>query len=451
MSTPIVEARGLGKCYRLGGRTGYGRQAFARLSDDLVRALRRPFRRGAGPELIWALRDASFAVDEGEVLGLIGGNGAGKSTLLKVLARVTEPTVGEARLRGRVGSLLEVGTGFHPELSGRENVFMSGAILGMRTAEIKRRFDEIVAFAEVERFLDTPVKHYSSGMFVRLAFAVAAHLEPEILLVDEVLAVGDVAFQQRCLGKLGDVSRSGRTVLFVSHNMAAVEQLCDRAIVLRDGRIDFDGDAPAAVERYLRRNAREDGAVGALRRFSGADGDFGRGLRLVSVGLRAADGERRCSFAPSERVVIEVEYELERPVRDMRLRIWVTTPDEVPVFVVTDHAERSPVEGPGRFVSRCVLPAGLFNTRAYRVEVDAEIPGVELLLARTSCVELFVSGVGNQDTTRAEPWPGLVSPAVTWELGALVASDPADARPDLHPATPVSDPGVPRPSAASAR
>ncbi len=447
MSGPVLETRGLGKRYRLGHRAGYGRQAFARLGDDLLRALTCPFRPSAGrAELMWAIRDVSFAVEQGEIVGLIGGNGAGKSTLLKVLARVTEPTEGEARLHGRVGSLLEVGTGFHPELTGRENVFMSGAILGMRTAEIRRRFDEIVVFSEVERFLDTPVKHYSSGMYLRLAFAVAAHLEPEILLVDEVLAVGDAAFQQRCLGKLGDVSRGGRTVLFVSHNMAAIEQLCDRAIVLENGRVSFDGPASEGVERYLRRHARFDGATAAVRRFSAEEGETRRGLRLLSVGLRASDGERRRSFAPSEPVVVEVEYQLDRPLRGLRLRVWVTTPDEVPIFVVTDHTRRGPVEGPGRFFSRCTLPGGLFNTRAYRVEIDAAIPGVEELLGRTSCVELVVSGAGNQDAITPGPWPGLVSPAVTWDLAPateLPAGLPSDEE--------VSDRRLPPRHEASAR
>ena len=204
-----------------------------------------------GSPYIWALKDINFEVKEGEVVGLIGRNGAGKSTLLKILARVTRPTEGHAELHGRIGSLLEVGTGFHPELTGRENVFMSGAVLGMRAAEIRRKFDEIVAFSEVERFLDTPLKHYSSGMQMRLAFAVAAHLEPEILLVDEVLAVGDTAFQKKCLGKMKEVSHEGRTILFVSHNMAAVKALCSRAILMKDGTIDFSGAVTSAVDDYL--------------------------------------------------------------------------------------------------------------------------------------------------------------------------------------------------------
>ncbi len=200
---------------------------------------------------IWALKDINFEVRQGEVVGLIGRNGAGKSTLLKILARITRPTEGHAEIHGRVGSLLEVGTGFHAELTGRENVYMSGAILGMRKAEIDRKFDEIVAFSEVERFLDTPLKHYSSGMQMRLAFAVAAHLEPEILLVDEVLAVGDAAFQKKCLGKMGDVARHGRTIVFVSHNIAAVKALCSRAVMIKDGTIAKSGAVAEVVDDYL--------------------------------------------------------------------------------------------------------------------------------------------------------------------------------------------------------
>src|SRR6266700_1272073 len=232
---PILEVSGISKEYILGRHTLQSSEPFRVL---LQRKLAGPFRRNPSPaadirrEHFWALRDVSFSVKEGEVVGIIGRNGAGKSTLLKIISRITDPTQGSVTLRGRMASLLEVGTGFHPELTGRENIYMNGAILGMRKAEIDAEFDAIVDFAEIEQFLDTPVKHYSSGMYVRLAFAVAAHLHPEILIVDEVLAVGDVTFQKKCLGKMSDVSKSGRTVLFVSHNMAAVENLCQRGVVL---------------------------------------------------------------------------------------------------------------------------------------------------------------------------------------------------------------------------
>ena len=235
MSAGAIRVDGLGKCYKLGRRESYRtlRESILDATAAPWRALRRAGSRPGGEaELLWALKDVSFEVAPGEVIGVIGRNGAGKSTLLKLLSRITEPTEGEAWIAGRVGSLLEVGTGFHPELTGRENLYLNGAILGMRRAEIRRKFDEIVAFAEVERFLDTPVKRYSSGMYVRLAFAVAAHLETEVLLVDEVLAVGDHRFQRKCLGKMGEIGKQGRTVLFVSHAMAAVQALCTRGIVL---------------------------------------------------------------------------------------------------------------------------------------------------------------------------------------------------------------------------
>src|SRR5215469_15882031 len=247
MTTTVIHAEKLSKRYRLGERERY----YA-LRDVLARAVRSPlsFLRRSQPETFWALQEVSLNVCQGEVLGLIGRNGAGKTTLLKILSRITLPTSGWAEIHGRVGSLLEVGTGFHPELTGRENTFLSGAILGMSKAEIARKFDEIVTFAELEKFIDTPVKHYSSGMYVRLAFAVAAHLEPEILLVDEVLAVGDINFQKKCLGKMGDVARAGRTIVLVSHNMAAINSLCSRCIVLQGGRISFDGATDRALERY---------------------------------------------------------------------------------------------------------------------------------------------------------------------------------------------------------
>ena len=255
MNPPIITVRNLSKLYRIGAR----RDRYKTIRSSLTDAALAPFRRLKGTreeqvrrdEAIWALKDVSFDVRKGEVVGLIGRNGAGKSTLLKILSEITYPTEGRVEIRGRVGSLLEIGTGFHPELTGRENIFLNGAILGMTRAEIRRKFDEIVAFAEVDKFIDTPVKRYSSGMHVRLAFAVAAHLEPEVLLVDEVLAVGDIQFQKKCLGKMSDVAHGdGRTIIFVSHNMAAIESLCDRCILLHAGALDTDGAVKEVVSHY---------------------------------------------------------------------------------------------------------------------------------------------------------------------------------------------------------
>src|SRR6476619_3340950 len=239
---PIIQVEGLCKQYRLGAQQA----PYGTLRDSLAGLVRAPLRRfqrnGDGPQTIWAVRDVNFQVEPGEIVGIIGRNGAGKSTLLKLLSHITEPTKGRIKLYGSVGSLLEVGTGFHPELSGRENIFLNGAILGMTRKEISQKFDEMVAFAEVERFIDTPVKHFSSGMYLRLAFAVAAQLEPEILLVDEVLAVGDANFQKKCIGKMDEVAKGGRTVLFVSHNMTAISQLCPRTIMMADGRLAAEGE-----------------------------------------------------------------------------------------------------------------------------------------------------------------------------------------------------------------
>jgi lipopolysaccharide transport system ATP-binding protein len=255
MSGAVICGEGLGKRYRRGLTVDPGlRHALERFVKSPLGAFRR-----RKDESFWALKDVSLQVNEGEVLGLIGRNGAGKTTLLKILSRITKPTTGWAEIHGRVGSLLEVGTGFHPELTGRENTFLSGAILGMPRSEITRKFDEIVAFAELEKFIDTPVKHYSSGMYVRLAFAVAAHLEPEILLVDEVLAVGDINFQKKCLGKMGDVARAGRTVVLVSHSMAAINALCSRCVIMDRGSVEFEGSTAEATARYYAESTKLDG------------------------------------------------------------------------------------------------------------------------------------------------------------------------------------------------
>ena len=290
MNRPVISVRNLGKRYQL-GRGG----AHDTLRDQIAHGIGRLFQskiknqksKVAGDESFWALKDVSFDVEPGEVIGIIGRNGAGKSTLLKVLSQITEPTEGEVRVRGRVASLLEVGTGFHPELSGRENIFLNGAILGMTKSEIRRKFDEIVAFAEVEKFLDTPIKRYSSGMYVRLAFAVAAHLEPEILIVDEVLAVGDIEFQKKCLGKMGDIAnREGRTVLFVSHNMNAIQSLCSRGIFLEHGHLKLDSNIQAAVDLYLHksRSFLQTASLGERKDRSGSGKAKFCGFRVLDSG-----------------------------------------------------------------------------------------------------------------------------------------------------------------------
>jgi lipopolysaccharide transport system ATP-binding protein len=279
---PIIHIEGLGKQYRVGTQ----RKAYRTVRESLSDFFRSPWRRlqsGSGEELLWVLKDISFDVYPGEVVGIIGRNGAGKSTLLKIISRITEPSRGRIELYGRVGCLLEVGTGFHPELTGRENIYLNGAILGMKKAEIERRFDEIVAFAEIETFLHTPVKHYSSGMYMKLAFAVAAHLSPEVLLVDEVLAVGDSSFQKKCLGKMRDVARSGRTVLFVSHNSGAIEALCDRCIWLKNGFLQAQGEPAALLREYLTADATPEHASVSLADHKGRRGGSHRIMQRLTL------------------------------------------------------------------------------------------------------------------------------------------------------------------------
>ena len=328
MSDVAIRVEAISKQYRI----GKNRSRYRTLRDTITNSVA-PLRRVTKliareaktpaelDDQIIALKDVSFQVEAGEVVGVIGRNGAGKSTILKILSRITEPTSGAAQIHGRVGSLLEVGTGFHPELSGRENVYLNGAILGMKATEIKNKFDEIVAFAEVERFIDTPVKHYSSGMYMRLAFAVAAHLEPDIMLVDEVLAVGDAAFQQRCLGKMGDVARAGRTVLFVSHNMAAVLSLCPRSILFDGGRLIADGASQDVVDRYMQSTGTASKRTLAERR----DRKGNQALRFLSVELREPGGNAISRAYSGQDIIVALKYTSDNcvPLHNVHVAIGV--------------------------------------------------------------------------------------------------------------------------------
>lgn len=303
---PAIRVENLSKLYRIGAR---GHDGYLTLRESLTRAISAPFRRPkAAPTSrsseFWALNDISFELQQGEVLGVIGRNGAGKSTLLKILSRIVEPTKGRAVVHGRLGSLLEVGTGFHPELTGRENIYLNGSILGMRRKEISRKFDEIVAFAEIDQFLDTPVKRYSSGMYVRLAFGVAAHLEPEILVVDEVLAVGDAEFQRKCIGKMSEISRSDRTVLFVSHNMAVIQNLCRRTALLERGKLAFFGDTPDAIRRYMRAGGEAGNTEVDLAKHSNRQ--TGKTPIFRHLKLFNSHGEQTSQFACGEPMSIEL-------------------------------------------------------------------------------------------------------------------------------------------------
>ena len=340
-----------------------------RLMHPLLASLGQPLVGLSDTEELWALKDISFEIEQGERVGIIGRNGAGKTTLLKILSCITEPTQGRVFIRGRVSSLLEVGTGFHPELTGRENIYLNGAVLGMSKAETKKKFDEIVAFAEVEKFLDTPVKRYSSGMYVRLAFAVAAHLEPEILMVDEVLAVGDTAFQKKCLGKLGDVAKEGRTVFLVSHNMGAINTLCDRAIWIDKGAIFHDGPVTQVVGAYL--NQGNSTAKHVMWTENERPGN--QSFQLASITVKRADGPATSEINISEDVTIEIEYEVMRSgVRAMfSLVLWDANSNCV-FGSLSNTAENSyhgkPLK-PGRYRCICRLYGHLLNEGRYYISV----------------------------------------------------------------------------------
>ncbi len=373
MTETVIQVENIGKRYML-GTGGGGSSRYHTLGESVMDGLRapgrwlRPATAGAIPALprkddeFWALGDVSFTVKRGEVVGIIGRNGAGKSTLLKVLSRITEPTKGSIRLKGRVASLLEVGTGFHPELTGRENIYLNGAILGMHRHEIKAKFDEIVAFAEVERFLDTPVKRYSSGMYVRLAFAVAAHLEPEILIVDEVLAVGDQEFQKKCMGKMDEVAkRRGRTVLFVSHNMGAVNQLCTRALLLQGGHLVCDDVTPTTIRHYLNSAPGTDPSGSGRATHAG---NRGKSMLIASAVARNPSGELKQSFGIDEPITLDIAYEVRESVRFAEIG-----------FAVRDERGRR------IFISETPVPAAARPTRAENV-ISTRIPASVLVPGR---------------------------------------------------------------------
>ncbi len=407
-----IVAEGVSKQYHIGlmeqRRDSLLQSALGWLSSPAknLRQLRRLSQVNAddAEDVIWALRDVSFTVNRGEVLGIIGRNGAGKSTLLKVLSRITPPTRGRVTLNGRVSSLLEVGTGFHPELTGRENVYLNGTILGMTKAEVDRKFDEIVAFSEVEKFIDTPVKRYSSGMRVRLAFAVSAHLESEILLVDEVLAVGDAAFQQKCLNKMGGVAESGRTVLFVSHNMQVMAQLCRRLLLMEKGRMVADGPPARIIGRYL------DDALTASTLDPVVIGEDVRLDRLSVLQNGHPAGEYIDSAEPFE---IRIGYEILRPVRNLLLGFNVVTGDGANLFRTYDMLAYGLGERePGAYESVFQVPGGFLQSGHYIFEVIVGIHRLRWLSKGDIRLRLNVGGARQTDVD----FPGLVSPVGSWAI-----------------------------------
>ena len=407
MSGLAIHAENLSKQYRLGRREPY-----TTLRESIVRSVRRVARleRSAEPETFWALKDVSFDIRHGDIVGVIGRNGAGKSTLLKLLARITAPTRGYADIYGRIGSLLEVGTGFHPELTGTENVYLSGAILGMGRDEIRRKFDEIVAFAEVERFLDTPVKHYSSGMYLRLAFAVAAHLEPEILVVDEVLAVGDLKFQTKCVDKMKDVSETGRTVIFVSHSMGAIHRLCSRCILLNEGQVVADGPTAAVIQRYV-----SDGTLARTEYTQPPDESKAAHLRYA--GLKTAVGTVTSEFRYDQDVVISVEYEVNEPVRECSVWVGLYAADQTPVFGTcdTDADQRlSGLRQPGYYRTEVTLPGQWLNVGRYQLVVGIARFAARVTFDRVELATLTILDVGVPDPMRT----GVLQPMLPWRTHA---------------------------------
>jgi lipopolysaccharide transport system ATP-binding protein len=428
MSALTIRATGLSKLYRLGKPERY-----KSLRESLSRAAVAPFRRifdrsfgSREKEPFWALKDVSFEVNHGEVLGIIGRNGAGKSTLLKILSRITRATEGRALIHGRVRSLLEVGTGFHPELTGRENIFLNGAILGMRKAEIASKFDEIVAFAEVDQFLDTPVKHFSSGMYVRLAFAIAAHLEPEILIVDEVLAVGDVAFQRKCLGKMNEVRRQGRTVLFVSHNMAAIENFCSRGLVLHQGKLVFDGGLKDAVHYYLNTGAimgTANGHVFDLCEAPSRRSNIGKLLKRVEL---HTDGNLPIleEVRIGSRVKISVHFDLPKPVNNFDVALGFDDLKGQRIF--TAHSRFEPNRPAGQWsgpqVFVCDIPSFTLMPGTYTMRLWLDINGAEADLinwaAHINVVECDYYGTGKA------PWNGLVVLKHNWYSETTLVREP---------------------------
>ena len=412
MTDVAIRIEELGKSYRISSSQGAFR--YRTLRDDVTALLRRPFERTARPprqEEFWALRGVSLDIRRGEVLGVLGRNGAGKSTLLKLLSRITEPSEGRADIHGRVGSLLEVGTGFHPELTGRENVFLSGAILGMTKAEIRQKFDRIVEFAEVEKFLDTPVKRYSSGMYVRLAFSVAAHLEPEILLVDEVLAVGDFAFQEKCLTRIREAAVGGQTILLISHNLGSITRFCERAILLEKGRLVACGTADEIAERYVTSSLKEQ----PTWERSVEQGSYD-GMGFTAATLLNDRNVACATFRGDEEVRIRVRYRVDRP-QNATIHLWLTDAAGTIIFFTSDTDSvgvQGTVREVGLWETEVRVPSHLLAAGHYSVSVSAHWPQ---LASYDDCRDVLGFTLLLQGTMREfdSVRKGIVEPLLRWD------------------------------------
>ena len=424
-----IRVENMSKKYRIGAL----HSRYATLTDLISEKLSNPRQwfqglratpQDSSPNTIWALRNISFDVMQGQVLGVIGKNGAGKSTLLKILSRVTEPSEGLGEIHGRVGSLLEVGTGFHPELTGRENIFLNGAILGMKRSEIIAKFDEIVEFAEIAQFIDTPVKRYSSGMYLRLAFAVAAHLEPEILVVDEVLAVGDAEFQRKCLGKMSDVAQQGRTVLFVSHNMSAILRLTQETIVIDKGTLALRAPTAKAVDYYLSQGLSQQGErTWARDEIPSSAAPF----YPIAVRTRNVHGKVSDVIRSVEPATIEIEYGLRAPITGLRVGIYLSTTRGEPIFASFDTDDPSLYEQytsrpAGHYISRGVIPADYLNEGRYVIGINASSFRIKSYFQDEQSLTFTVDAAGAPGMQWPETRQGVVRPHLNWQIKSVGAS-----------------------------
>jgi lipopolysaccharide transport system ATP-binding protein len=425
MSDTVIRVESLGKRYLIDHQQQEGyrslRDVLANTAKDITQRFNSKSKiQNPKSEEFWALKDVSFEVNRGDRIGIIGRNGAGKSTLLKILSRITEPTEGRISLKGRVASLLEVGTGFHPELTGRENIYLNGAILGMSKVEIRRKFDEIVAFAEIEKFLDTPVKRYSSGMYVRLAFAVAAHLEPEILIVDEVLAVGDAAFQKKCLGKMENISKEGRTILFVSHNMAVLRALCSRAILLRQGKPAFRSSIEEAISEYL----TDDGQSDCHIIWDKENAPQSPELCFMEAFILNDKGEKTSSIDCRKNFSIVIKYQIFRNLKGLRIGFFMQNFEGIPICGSNDPMALSkPERDPGEYVSKCTFPSYILNSGKYSICFGSDLPPyTESLITTPFCLGLTIEDVEGFGI-RSEKLPGILRPKLDWKVELLESNN----------------------------
>lgn len=406
---PIIRVENLSKQYQLGGPAS----PYSTVRESIMEMVRKPLSalRGNGSKpTLWALKDVSFEISPGEVVGIIGRNGAGKSTLLKVLSRITEPTSGKVELYGRVASLLEVGTGFHPELSGRENVFLNGSILGMSRKEIEDKFDEIVEFAEIAKFIDTPVKRYSSGMYVRLAFAVAAHLEPEILVVDEVLAVGDYNFQQKCMDKMQDVSTRGRTILFVSHNMGAISRLCTRCILMDQGQMIEQGSTASVIQTYMQ------GGMANRAEYS-QPANSEKAINLLNIALTGTDGTVKSEVRYDEDFRLHLEYEVNQPVVGTSVGVALFTSDGTCAFATADFDTNPDLLGkrePGNYVTDAVIPGSWLNVGRYSVHVYIANATSGVVYDAVEAIVFDLIDTGTPGSRHGVERRGVLQPLLEW-------------------------------------